>query len=378
MKRREFLALAASASAIACAETLGDSAGAARDLLNRALELLWERSSQQQVGDALRLITISLDEDPNFGDAHYYRALCNRKLGRLSVVRPSLEAARMYQSEALRDERDPFRLSAPRILDQYLTTVGQKWALVVGINRFQPNVGADPLRFAADDARAFADMLMDPGIGRFPKEQVFQLTDNEATTSAIKAKLNRIATKAKPEDIVLVYFSTHGSSRADDLRQVSYLYTYDTNVTSRDQVFGTALPLVEVSGIVSTRCVAQRTVVVFDTCHSGTAVAQSLSADDFNRLRAGAGRYILSSCGPDERSYEANGHGLFTASLMASLSERRGCIRMKELIENVQHDVNEKAMSLNKSQRPVAAKSEAAAEIILGASSGQKSEGCLA
>ena len=65
-------------------------------------------------------------------------------------------------------------------------------ALVVGISKFQANTGADPLPFAADDAGA-----------------------------AIKARL-----------------STHGSSRSDDLRQVSYLYTYDTDVTSRDQVFG--------------------------------------------------------------------------------------------------------------------------------------------
>ena len=377
MKRREFLALALG-PAISRAQKRGDSKGAARDLLNQALELLWEHSAEQQVRDALRLITLSLDEDAGFGDAHYYRALCNRRLGRVPAAQAGLDAARMYESEALRDERDPFKLAVPRIIDDNLASIGQKWALVVGINKFQPDTGADPLQFAANDARDFAALLTDPQIGRFPTDQVFQLLDDQATTSAIKARLNRIATKAKPEDVVLVYFSTHGSARADDLRQVSYLYTHDTNVKSRDQIFATALALIEVSSIISTRCVAQRTVVIFDTCHSGAATAaRSLSNEDFNRLRAGAGRYIFSSCGPDERSYEENGHGLFTASLIACLSERRGCVRMKDLIEKVQMEVSQKAKKLNKAQMPLVAKSEAAAEIILGARQGDKSEGCL-
>ena len=53
---------------------------------------------------------------------------------------------------------------------------------------------------------------------------------------------------------------------------MSYLYTYDTDVSSRDLVFGTALTMVEVSGIISTRCVANRTVVIFDTSQSGAAI----------------------------------------------------------------------------------------------------------
>lgn len=378
MRRRDFLAVAATAG-ISRAQKSGDTAGAARDLLNQALELLWEKSSATEVDRAIRFLNFALDEHPGLGDAHYYRALCYRLLKRGAAEKTGLAAAQTYESEALRDGRDPFKLAAPRILDDTLSVVGQKWALIVGINRFQPKTGADPLTFAASDAIALSDLLTDPQVGRFPSDQVFRLIDQEATTSAIKARLNRIATKAKPEDVVLVYFSTHGSSRADDLRQVSYLYTYDTNVSSKDQVFGTALPMVDISGIISTRCVAQRTVVIFDTCHSGAGLApQTLSTADFDRLRAGAGRYVISSCGEKERSYEANGHGLFTASLIGSLGARRGCVRIKDLFENVQKEVTEKAKQLNKTQRPVMMKSDSAAEIVLGAATGQQSDGCLA
>ena len=387
MNRRTFLhapfgvSITLGAAAGLCkGQKAGDTSGAARDLLCQALELLWEHSTPEQVETALSRLRICLDEDANFGDAHYYRARCLERLGRQPALRKSeLEAASRYGSEALRDAREPFKLAVPRIHVSDLATVGQKWALVVGISKFQPKGGADPLRFAANDAEAFAGLLADPKIGRFQDDRVFRLINDQATTPAIKARLNTIATKAKPEDIVVVYISTHGSSRTDDLRQVSYLYTYDSNVTSRDQVFGTALPMVEVSGIISTRCVAQRTVVLFDTCHSGAGLAaQSLSKADFDRLRAGAGRYIVSSCGDQERSYEEGGHGFFTASLIDALSERRGCIRMKDLFERVRKNVGDRARRLNKDQHPIMAKSDDAAEILLGAGSGDKSDGCLA
>ncbi len=294
------------------------------------------------------------------------------------MYKADLEDAGRYGSEAARNKLDPFKFSVPKLQGNSLAAVGQKWALVVGISKFHPDYGADPLRFAANDAQSFSKLLIDPAVGKFKKENVFSLVDEGATTPAIKSKLNHIATEAKPEDIVLIYISTHGSSRQEDLRQVNYLYTYDTNVTNRDDIFGTALPMVDVSQIVSTRCLAERTVIMFDTCHSGGgAKAQSLSKAEFNRLRAGAGRYVVSSCTDTERSYEDNGHGFFTASLMAAMSEKRGCIRMKDLFERVKNAVSESAKKLNKDQHPTMLKSDEAGEIILGSPAGEKSDACL-
>jgi hypothetical protein len=377
MTRRGFMALAAAATC-SQAQNAGDRMGAARDLLYQALELLSAHATPAQVNRAIGFIRLALDQYPSFGDARYYRYLCRKRLNLdAAQQKQDLDAAERYQSEALRDKRDPFTLAVPKIYDD-LTQVGQKWALVVGIGRFQPDVGAEPLTFAAADASAFAALLSDPKVGRFPANQVFLLTNEQATTPAIKAKLNTVATRAKPEDIVTVFMSTHGSSRSDDLRQVSYLYTYDTDITSRDRIFGTALPMVEVSGIISTRCMAQRTVVIFDTCHSGASFAeQTLSTDDFDRLREGAGRYVLSSCEANQRSYEDAGHGYFTASLMAHLRERQGCIRLNDLFAKVQQEVSDKVKQQNKEQRPVMAKSDRASEIVLGAASGGGSEGCV-
>jgi hypothetical protein len=354
------------------AQRSSDSVGAARDLMYQALEILSGHAAPDQVTRAIRFLRGALDQYPSLGDAHYYRALCLKRLNQdAALQRSELRAAENYNSEALRDMRDPFTVAVPAITPN-LSTVGQKWALVVGISQFNSETGAETLKYSASDAKSFADLLADPSVGRFPPNQVFLLRNEGATSAGIKARLNTIATRAKPEDIVVVYVSTHGSARADDLRGVSYLYTYDTDVTSRDQVFATSLAMVDVSIIIATRCLAQRTLVIFDTCHSGAGIShQALSGQDIDRLREGAGRYVVSSCEDNQRSYEDAGHGLFTASLIANLRNRKGCVPVTDLFAAVRKDVSERALrTYMKDQRPVMASSQNATEIILGAPPG--------
>src|SRR6185503_18543261 len=103
--------------------------------------------------------------------------LCLKRLGQdPGAQRRHLESAELYGSEALRDRRDPFTLAVPRLYGD-LSKVGQKWALVVGVSRFQPEIGAERLQSAAGDADAMARVLQDPSIGRFPANQVFVLLD---------------------------------------------------------------------------------------------------------------------------------------------------------------------------------------------------------
>jgi Caspase domain len=381
LTRRELFALAAGAGvATLRRQSVGDNVGAAYDMVYQALEMLSASATPNAVRSAIGFLKRAIDQNPSFGDAHYYLYLCLQRLKEdPTMQKMHLESATRYASEAKRDSRDPFVLAVPRIYES-LPTMGQKWALVVGISQFKPETGAEGLAAAAKDATLVSAALSDPEVGRFSADHVMLLTNEQATTAGIKARLNTIATRAKPEDLVVVYMSTHGSPRKDDLRQVSYLYTYDTDVTSRDQIFGTALAMVDVSGIISNRCVAQRTVVVLDTCHSGASLTSAaLSTADLDRLREGAGRYIVSSCEPDQQSYEDREHGLFTASLIEVLRARKGCIRMKDLFAQVRTDVSAKVMSrYKKDQRPVMATSDSASEIVLGAAVGGASEGCLA
>jgi len=361
----------------------GDSLGAARDLLYQALEILHPSANDDQVTRAIRLLKAAMDQNPSFGDAHYYRALCLKRLKQTPGLQKSdLEAAELYHSEALRDGRDPFLLAVPKI-DRNLAGVGQKWALVVGLSNFQPRVGAPRLPAAAADAEAFTTLLKDPVAGRFPANQVFLLKDEQATGAGIKSRLNYIATRAKPEDVVVVYFSTHGSARAQDLRQVSYLYTYDTDVTAKDQIFATALGMPDISMILNSRCVAQRTLIIFDTCHSGASIpaerlaTQALSAQDIDRFREGAGRYILTACQDDQQAYEDGGHGYFTASLIDRWRANKGCMHVQDLFQQVKGEVSSKVKrKYGKDQNPVMAASRNSLEFALGAAPASANADC--
>ncbi len=378
LTRREMIAAAAAAAAASRlrAQNASDIVGAARDLMYQALELLSPHATPAEVTRAIRFLRGALDQYPAFGDAHYYRSLCLKRLNQEPPLQKSdMEAAQRYQSEALRDAHDPFFLAVPKI--ETLPRVGQKWALVVGISQFHPDKGGEPLRCAANDAASLAEVLRDPNVGRFAPDHVFELKNQDATTVGIKVKLNTIARKAAPEDVVLAYISTHGSSRDDDHRQVSYIHTYDTDSRTRDQLFATALAMVDISGIIANRCVAQRTVVILDTCHSGAgASAQALTNIEIDRLREGAGRYVLSACEPDQKSYEDAVHGFFTASLIERFRARKGCIPLKDLFAQVSTDVGEKARKQNRQQRPVMASSSSAAEIVLGAAPGSSAGSC--
>ena len=167
MTRREWLALAATAAMRG--QNALDVSGAARDLTYQALELLSAQSSKTDVVKAVSLLKGALDQDPSFGDAYYYRQLCLKRLAENAARQKlDLQAAERYESEALRDQRDPFVLAVPRIYEN-LGSVGQKWALVVGVSKFNPDAGAAPLQYADADASAFAGgELRDPQIGRFP------------------------------------------------------------------------------------------------------------------------------------------------------------------------------------------------------------------
>ena len=115
-------------------------------------------------------------------------------------------------------------------------------------------------------------------------------------------------------------------------------------------------------------------MVILDTCHSGSGIAaQALTNTEIDRLREGAGRYVLSACQPDQKSYEDAVHGFFTASFVDHFRAGKGCIPLRDLFAQVSKDVTEKVRKQNKEQRPVMASSSSAGEIVLGAAFGSPS-----
>ncbi|MFN0166439.1 MAG: caspase domain-containing protein [Bryobacteraceae bacterium] len=373
MRRRAFLPLLAAPALVGQGE---DRNGAALDLMYAAIEKLTAKAGREEVESATSLLRAAIDQQSGLGDAHYFLALCYEKLKDARRAQLARGKARDFGSQALAEELNPFSLAAPLKGVQKLPPLGQKWALAIGINEFvHPRI--NPLNFAAKDATDFAKVLLDSKIGRFPSANVKVLLNQQATTRQIKSELNWLARSARPEDLAVLFLSSHGSGRESDVvGGLTYVITHDTETDATgDRLFATALPMVEISDIVRTRVKARRTVVILDTCHSAGAMPRvrpsALSAAGLDRISEGEGRVILSACTVEQSSWEnaGIGNGYFTSCLLQALRQTGGCRPLTALFPAIREQVRTEVAAIGQQQTPVINGSENADQVILGASS---------
>jgi uncharacterized caspase-like protein len=371
--------------------------GAGTDLMVQALERIHPNNTPSQLRDVVELLKTATSECISLGDAWYYRSLLERKLGNTRLADYSLEKARQNNSEALQQQLDPFVLSTNPAVKP-AGSVGEKWALVVGIGKFQDK-NIPVLHFTTADATSFAQTLLNANVGRFKASNVAVLTDLQATTRNIREKLNWLARTAGPDDLVVIYIATHGSSRDFDTAGVNYIITADTEITPKkgaardntsdtdkgidhDALFATALPMVDVANTVASRVHAQRVAVFLDTCFSGAAAGsggtkqvsatlpfKSVSGATLDRMSEGAGRVILAASKEDQESLEspALGHGYFTYYLLEALKQSKGMDPMSKVFPYVRDQVANRA---KQEQIPVMAQSDQGDQIVLGIPAG--------
>lgn len=143
---------------------------------------------------------------------------------------------------------------------------GRRFALVIGINQ----VGDDrwrPLRFAHKDAFDLATVLQDRARGSY--DVVTVLTNAEQTTrDRLRAAVRQLAAEAnRPEDVVVLYVSAHGTLARDGKGNLArYLVTSDADFR---RVAETAFPVEELTTLLD-HSASRRRVLVLATCHSGS------------------------------------------------------------------------------------------------------------
>jgi len=164
----------------------------------------------------------------------------------------------------------------------------------------------------------------------WPKENVLQLTDSQATKANVSYAVLDFLKKAQKDDLVLVFFSGHGSP--DPSRpQNTYFLCHDTDP---EKLSTTGFPMWEIENALARGIIeARRVVVLADACHSGgfappgmkdiSLVSRHVS-DGFQSLGTGALRRIVTSCEPGELSREkaewGGGHGAFAYALTHGLA----------------------------------------------------------
>jgi hypothetical protein len=361
--------------------------GAGVDLVVQALEKVKADSKSDQLEDANQLLKRATELCAELGDAWYYRSLVERQLGHIPQADFAMRKAKMFPSDASNDQLNPFVLSTPRArgLNGSGNTTpavpaggGEKWALIIGIGTFTDS-NIEPLRYTVNDAQSFADVLLDPKYGHFKSANVHTLTNDQATTRNIKMQLNWLARSAAPDDLVVVYVATHGSSRDMDTVGVNYVITHDTEVGANidpDSLYATALPMVDIANAIATRVKATRAAIFLDTCYSGNAAAKgskliapgvasaSVSQKTLDHIKQGSGRIIFAASGTEEESLESDSlkHGFFTYFLVQALHEQSGSAPLSRIFDYTQQHVSERVATDFKQyhlkQTPVMSRSE--------------------
>jgi uncharacterized caspase-like protein len=233
-----------------------------------------------------------------------------------------------------------------------------RWAVIVGISEYQHR--SLNLRWAHRDAEELYELLLTPAGGSFAADHVQLLVDQAATTQAVSRALRSFLKKPAREDVVLIYFACHGGPDPDRPNNL-YLLTHDTDP---DDIAGTALPMREIDLSLRENLLAERVVVLADTCHSagigGGIGRRSVSAeagvvnaylDAMSAARGGLA--LLTSAEASETSQEdarwGDGHGVFTYYLLEGLrgaddgfsQPRDGKVAVGELFDYVRQQVQQ-------------------------------------
>ncbi|MFO0878728.1 MAG: caspase family protein [Gemmataceae bacterium] len=195
--------------------------------------------------------------------------------------------------------------------------------LAIGINDYRlvknyPRISN--LNYSRPDAEAVAAILAQHENSRlFRQAHVETLLDKQTTRQEILTRLRAIATRAKPDDFMVLFLSGHGLS--DEHDRFIYLSAGSDGDNAASSLNGEDL-LRELSSI---PC---RKLILLDTCHSGSLVSNPLRdlLRDNDRLR------IFTACAIDQQAREPNPsgfklkpelaryrHGFFTEGILEAL-----------------------------------------------------------
>lgn len=256
-----------------------------------------------------------------------------------------------------------------RIINNSSSETGiQKWAVVVGISDYKYiDKGIRPLRYAHSDANSFYEFLKSPQGGAFPSSNMKLLINENATKANIERAINDFLKKAIEKDIVVIYFSSHGST--DPYNQKNYYFlTYDTE----PEYMGSSAYLMDNLRDALNRHIKARNVLIFiDACHAAYPIEPQIakrSETDDNRLvnkyilnlaQSESSTLIFSACEVNEYSQESErwggGHGVFTWSLLRGAGgiadmDKNGIVTIGELIDFTETKVQRET---NSQQHPV-------------------------
>ncbi len=248
--------------------------------------------------------------------------------------------------------------------------IRDKWALIIGTGRFKdPKIN---LRYAAKDAQDFSDFLIKER--NFAPDHVQLLTNEAATRANILSLLGSkwLPRVAEKDDLVVIYFSTHGSPSSLDIGGVNYLVAYDTDPAD---LYATGIAMQDLARIIKARVHSDRVMLVLDACHSGvTAPASGKSIVragniDVDPIVQGTGQLVISSSKPDQRSWESQRYegSVFTRYLIDGFRKNGSMTKLGDAYSYMEAEVQREVLrDRGLLQTPVMRSKWRGSDLILG------------
>jgi tetratricopeptide (TPR) repeat protein len=234
---------------------------------------------------------------------------------------------------------------------------GKTYALLVGISKYaQPELS---LQFASADADVFGKLLESPRGGGLAPDNVLLLTDDKATTAAVRNGfqdfLKRRATK---NDTVVILIAGHGTVEVPGSKN-AFILTYDSDP---QDLKSTALAMEELQSLFQEQLTKVGRVLLFvDVCKAGTigTIHNTTVSSDVQHLGDVEGDLFgLLASRPKEVSLEGpefgGGHGVFSYYVIKGLegaadANHDGVVDASELIQYVSNQV---PMATSNKQHP--------------------------
>jgi len=220
---------------------------------------------------------------------------------------------------------------------------GKLFVLAVGVNDYFDSRLA--LNYAVPDAKAIVDGFQTAKGDVYGAVETKLVTDAEVTPEKLEAVLSEIGAKAKPQDTFVLFVAGHGKTVDGRYYYLPRDFRYRDETSFASAGIGQTLFQDWLS-----RVKAQRSVLLFDTCESGSltedrpALRGVERAVAMEKMTAAMGRTTIAAASDDKPALEGyKGHGVFTYAILSGLSaaDRNGDGRVDvlELIQYLDQEV---------------------------------------
>jgi tetratricopeptide (TPR) repeat protein len=235
---------------------------------------------------------------------------------------------------------------------------GQTYALMIGISKYKrPELS---LQFANADAIDFSRLLQSPRAGGLNPNNVVLLTDEKATTAAVRnAFQDLLKRRAGKNDTVILMVAGHGTVEVPGSGN-AFILTYDSDP---QDLSSTAIPMSELRTLFEEQLKNVGHVLLFaDVCKAaniGSIHNTSVNAHVSTLGEVEGDLFGLLASGPKQVSFEGpefgGGHGVFSYFVLKGLegaadSNKDGVVDIGELSIYVVKEVYE---ATNHRQKPI-------------------------